>query len=760
MKHSDPIFSDLDIYDLWQSTVGIERESIRIKSNLDFANTSHPNAWGSRDFHPYIQTDFAENQVELITPPYNNSNDLYNFVKAVHQVVMLTLDKSDELLWPISTPATIPNIEDIKVAQLSEEKERAYREYLLKVYGHQVQLLSGIHYNFQINPKIMKRLTDHALDPIQTTNHIYMKLGRNYLRYRWLLTYLLGASPFVPDDYVTNLYGKPESLPMKSVRQSRFGYKNKPNIIMRYDSLDHYVDDLEGYVQSKELSLEKELYSDVRFRRSNPARELLYRGIDYIEFRNFDLNPYNPYGITKDDLDFIKLFIITVLMLPDVESNESVQKGHSYQRATAESHPLDTAINSEEARWLLNEMTKVSKIIDSQFDSHLSEIVQSKLFEIKDPSKTLSGKLFTSNQSLSEMNQFCLSLAKQHHDKLLEKPYLLHGFETFEISTQDLIKEAIRLGIQVEIIDAEDNLIKLTYKDHEEIIRKANMTRLDSQISYFIMENKVATKKILDSVGLITPKSETFNHPELAKNYYEQLKNGFVVKPKSTNYGLGISIFKDIPSKEDYEDAIDIAFKEDHTILIEDFIEGSEYRFYVQGDKVIAITERIAAHVIGDGIHTVSQLIDITNQHPLRGPQHMTPLTNIEKGETERIHLSTQGYDFNSIPSKDVIVYLRSNSNVSTGGLPIDRTYEVDSSYKTIAIKAAQSLGAVFCGVDILIKNKNIHADESNYGIIEANFNPASMIHRFPGKGQARFIAYELLKFVFPEYPIHPELEH
>ncbi len=760
MRHYDPIFSELDIYDLWLSTVGIERESIRMYENLAYAHTPHSNSWGSRDFHPYIQTDFAENQLELITPPYTNTNELYNFLKAVHQTVATTLDSTKEYLWPLSTPASIPDASKIKVAQLSDLKEQHYRKYLIEVYGHQVQLLSGIHYNFQINQQVMARLTEHATDKVSTINKIYMKLSRNYLRYRWILTYFLGASPFVPEEYITKLYGKPHKLPMRSVRQSRFGYKNDPKIKVRYDSLENYVADLESYVENKDLSLEKELYADVRFRRSQPTRHLIDKGIDYIEFRNFDLNPFNPYGIESDDIDFIKLFIITCLMLPDVATNEAVDLGHDYQTQTAEDHPEATAINKDEADWFIQEMSAIAKQIDDYHASHLIDILEQKQLALRLPNKTLAGQLFKQAPSHDDLNQLCSNLAKQHNQTLLDKPYLLHGFESFEISTQDLLKEAIRLGLDFEIIDAKENLLKLTYKDHQEIIRKANMTQHDTLISYFLMENKVATKRLLSDANLYTPESKSFSDITLAKSYYAQLDQGFVIKPKSTNYGLGISIFKTPPSQADYIDALKIAFAEDTTILIEDYVDGSEFRFYVQGDQVIAITERVAAHVIGDGQHTINQLIDLENEHPLRGPQHMTPLTNLAKGETERIQLSTQGYGFNSIPEQGQIIYLRSNSNVSTGGLPIDRTFNVDDSYKEIAIKAAKALGATFCGVDILITDKDSPATPANYGIIEANFNPAMMIHRFPGKGQARYLAFELIKYIFPEYPIHSDLEY
>lgn len=113
------------------------------------------------------------------------------------------------------------------------------------------------------------------------------------------------------------------------------------------------------------------------------------------------------------------------------------------------------------------------------------------------------------------------------------------------------------------------------------------------------------------------------------------------------------------------------------------------------------------------------------------------------------MQLHQQGLDFNSIPDPDQIVYLRRNTNVSTGGISIDRTDDTDPSYKDLAVKASQALGAFFCGVDLIIPDRTVPADQSKYGIIEANFNPAMMIHRFVGRGQVRYLGLEVIKALF-----------
>lgn len=743
---------------LWQSTVGIERETLRIHPDGQQAKSPHPPNLGNRAFHPYIQTDFAESQLEFITPPEQHSANIINWLSAFHQIVAHEIDSNKERMWPMSISAIIPPAHDVKVAQLDNIDDRNYREYLIKVYGYQVQLLSGIHYNFQINPQVMDEKVADDNNPIQARNHIYTALARNFLRYRWLLTYLLGATPFIDENYETKLYGKPDQQPMRSIRQSHYGYKNSPKVSVRYDAFEHFVDDLEEAVQSGALSLEKELYADVRFRKDQFVRQLLNDGIQYLEFRNFDLNPFAPYGIALEDLDFVKIFILSLLLLDDVESNDAVQKGDTYNEEISQAHPLDTPIYIEEAHMLMDHMRDVARILDSVYHKNYLQLVEDKARQISHPEETVCGRLMQKADDFDSLLAFGLTLAEQHQAEYLATDYQLHGFTDLEISTQDVLKEAIRAGIHVEVVDASENLFKLWDEYRTEYVRKGNMTRYDSLISYYLMENKVATKKILAQAKMSTPAGTSFDQLQAAKAYYHQIKDtAFVVKPKSTNYGVGISIFKDGVEEDVYEAALKEAFQEDSTIIIEEFVEGEEFRFYVQDGQVIAVTQRRGAHVIGDGTHSIRQLIERENQHPLRGPQHQTPLTNLQMGESERIHLASQHLTFDDIPSKDHIVYLRSNSNVSTGGLPMDQTDTVHPSYNQLAVQAAEALGAVLCGVDIIIQDPKQPAQTTNHAIIEANYNPAMMIHRFPGKGQARYLGRSLLEMMFPETMAHKD---
>src|SRR5699024_4866072 len=189
---------------------------------------------------------------------------------------------------------------------------------------------------------------------------------------------------------------------------------------------------------------------------------------------------------------------------------------------------------------------------------------------------------------------------------------------------------------------------------------------------------------------------------------------GFVIKPKSTNYGLGISIFKKGANFSDYQEAVQLAFQEDTAILIEEFLPGQEYRFFVVKDEVKAILLRVPANVVGDGIHSIEALVAKKNEDPLREKGYQSPLEKIELKEKEK------DYTKEAITTKGTMIYLRENSNISTGGDSIDVTDQFSAGYKEIAVKATKALGATICGLDLIVPDtKRPITEKNSYGIIE-----------------------------------------
>ncbi|GFH41167.1 bifunctional glutamate--cysteine ligase GshA/glutathione synthetase GshB [Pseudolactococcus insecticola] len=326
--------------------------------------------------------------------------------------------------------------------------------------------------------------------------------------------------------------------------------------------------------------------------------------------------------------------------------------------------------------------------------------------------------------------------------------FQLPGYENLELSTQNVIADAIKHGIKFEVLDEVEQIVKLTHENHVEYIKEGNITRLDSALSHALMENKIVTKEILSSAGIAVPNGFEFHDIDAALRYFDKLPSEFVVKPKSTNYGIGITIFKEMTTQADYEKAVRIAFENDDAIIVETYAHGTEYRFYVQDSRVLAVLERFPANVVGDGVHTIKQLVNIKNADIRRGENHRTPLEKIKLGDVELLTLNLQGVDENTVPKKQEQIFLRENSNVSTGGDSIDRTDDVSEFYKDIAVVAARALDVVITGVDIIIDDLS---KEGAYFVIEANQNPMMQMHLFPAVGTSRRVTEALITLLFPE---------
>ena len=733
--------------------IGIEKEGQRILPNGHISKSDHPKVFGIRHEQPYIQTDFAESQVELITTPEKEEKDVYRILNAIHEVFLKNIPE-DEYIWPLSIPAILPNEEEIRVAQFEKKSDVAYREYLVEKYGKYKQMVSGIHYNFQLDDIFMEKLAQITnKDIVSVKNEVYLKLARQFIRYQWLLVYFYGASPMAEDKYFSNSL-KPKNF-ARSLRTSKFGYVNEDDIKVSYSSLEKYIEDITGYVNSGKLIAEKEFYSSVRFRGADTIVKFPNEGIKYIEFRLFDLNPFAPFGILEKDIRFIHLFIKTLVWLDEVDKGTSEAKGYEYSENVALSHPFEKVAYEEEGIWLLNQMkelVKELKLYESDID-----LINEKIDELKYPELTIGAKLLKEYEIENNILNVGLKLAKQYKENALREYYSLSAFSNMELSTQAVIEDAIKNGIKVTVIDENDQFIRLEYKDHIEYVKNGNMTSKDSYISPLIMENKVVTKKVLAEKGFRVPKGYEVSSLEEAVQKFNYVRNKpIVIKPKSTNFGLGITIFKNgTDSLENYSKAVNFALKEDKDILIEEFIEGTEYRFFVIEGKTEAVLLRVPANVVGDGRHSIRELVEMKNANPLRGDAKKTPLKKIELGEIEHLQLAEQGLNFESILENNEVAYLRENSNISTGGDSVDMTDEVHESYKKLAVDISNAMMAKVCGVDLIIPDIKKECNSDNYGVIEANFNPMMMMHIYPHSGKSRRLSLNVLKMLFFEKNIY-----
>ncbi|MFB9986604.1 bifunctional glutamate--cysteine ligase GshA/glutathione synthetase GshB [Bacillus benzoevorans] len=735
---------------LLKARFGIEKESQRVDLTGNLAKTDHPKSISLRDDHPYIQRDFAETQMELITPVTETLEELFQYLAAIHDVAYRSMGEN-EMLWPLSMPPQLPEKEeDIVLAKLNSARNIRYRQTLSNSYGRRKQMLCGIHFNFEFSDEFIQALYNiqsELKDYQQFKTELYLKVTRNYLHYRWLVTYFYGASPkseanFFQEDSLRKA--------VRSIRSSQYGYTNSDDVQVSYSSIQNYLTDLSSMVKRGLLSEEKEFYSPVRLRGGHHVSDLADHGVNYIELRNIDINPFAMYGISYEQAEFLHLFLIYLLWKDEgSDCDEWVKMGNFYNDAVALEHPLEPTQFEKDAKGMVDEMEHLAAILDW----HVSDTLFINLREmLMDPSKTLAGRLYKESEKSSQA-QAAMCLAKANYQKSWDQPYQLTGFTDMELSTQILMFDCIQLGIKVEILDRQEQFLKLQLNDHVEFVKNGNMTSKDSYISTLIMENKTVTKKILQQHGFRVPKGEEFQTIEQAFRSYEIFAaKPFVVKPKTTNYGLGISIFKEGANYEDYQKAVMLAFKEDSSILIEEFLNGTEYRFFVVDDQVYAVLLRIPANVTGDGNHTIEELVVNKNRDSLRGREHRTPLEKIQLGELENLMLKSQGYRKDSIPKRGEIVYLRENSNISTGGDSIDVTDQIPDDYKKIAVDAVAALGAKISGIDMIIENKEVPAADKNaYGIIEANFNPSMYMHIYPYKGKSRRLTLHLIHYLFPE---------
>lgn len=330
----------------------------------------------------------------------------------------------------------------------------------------------------------------------------------------------------------------------------------------------------------------------------------------------------------------------------------------------------------------------------------------------------------------------------------VEIDFRTEGFEDFEISTQIVVKEAIKRGVKVEVLNREANFLRLSKDGRSELVQQATKTSLDSLVTYLALENKAVTKLLLEEKGLPVPRgTQVFSVEEALEKRSVFLGKPLVMKPSTTNMGIGISFLSKGWKEEEFLRKVKDTFQFDSSIIIEEFIKGKEYRFLVIDHKLVGVCERVPANVLGDGVSSIRELVKIKNQDPRRGQGHKTPLERIDLGKVEKDILSSQGLTPDSVPESEEQVFLRHNSNISTGGDSVDRSDETHESYKELAVEASRVLGSRLTGIDIMIENLSSPRQLGGGGcaIIELNFNPVLFIHQFPYQGDSRDVGARVL---------------
>ena len=403
--------------DIQRGNFGLEKEGVRINDDATLTQTPHPKQYGDKLENPYITTDFSESQIEIVTPTFETINKTYNFLSLIIDIVNENL-MPNEYIWTQSIPPILPEDDsDIPIAKYNNQKDgqhaEKYRMNLANKYGTKKQLISGIHYNFSLKDETIQKLYDNY-DSNYTyrefKDQIYLKIVRNYLRYRWLIIYLMGASIAADETFIdeclklTNHNDNKNayySTNATSFRNASCGYKNIKELFPRFDSVDHFIDDVNQFIKDGELSEAKELYTQIRLKAKDPTdmmKSLKKDGIQYIELRTVDINPFDKNGISINEMKFLHIFIIYLLMKEETDYVKWQEEGFINEEKVAEeafNPEMRLTRDNKEIKlttWANEIIYEITKINDA-FNLDYDDIIANMHAKIENPENTYAKKL-------------------------------------------------------------------------------------------------------------------------------------------------------------------------------------------------------------------------------------------------------------------------------------------------------------------------------------------------------------------------------
>ena len=323
----------------------------------------------------------------------------------------------------------------------------------------------------------------------------------------------------------------------------------------------------------------------------------------------------------------------------------------------------------------------------------------------------------------------------------------LHRDAALGPSTEAIVKEAEAKGIPWMPMSARF-LIQLGY-GHTQRRIQATMSDRTGILGVELACDKEGTKRILGESGVPVPRGTVISYFDDLEAAIQQV-GGYpiVIKPLDGNHGRGITI--DIRTKEEAAPAYDAAKEVSPSVIVERYYVGRDHRVLVVDSKVVAVAERMPAHVIGDGISTIEQLIDRTNQDPNRGEGHDNVLTRIEIDRNSWQLLERQGYTLDTVLTKDEICYLRATANLSTGGIAVDRTDDIHPENVWLAQRVAKIIGLDIAGIDVVTPDISRPLREVDGVIVEVNAAPGFRMHVCPSIGIPRNVAEPVLDMLFP----------
>lgn len=454
---------------------GLEKESLRITPQGYIAQTPHPRTLGSTLTHPYITTDYSEALLEFITPASKTMGEPLEFLDRLHRFTYANI--GDEILWTSSMPCMVSTDNEVPIAEYGSSNvgrmKHIYRRGLDARYGRKMQAIAGIHYNFSFPDafwELQQGLEDNEQPAQAYRNARYFDLLRNFLRYSWLLVYLFGASPAVCASFLKGrahqLLDRNEHTLFRpfatSLRMSDLGYQNnaQSSLHVSVNNLDEYVRSLTYAIQTPEpayedlgvcvdgeyrqlnaniLQIENEYYSSIRPKRTTesgerPTLALLRRGVEYIEMRVLDLNPFEPLGISDTDIRFLDLFATDCLLREsplltgaDLHATKQNIRQVVYNGRNTGVKLCHWGQQTTLASWgrsKLEQMQPIAELFDGiDGGQRYRDALRQQQDKLADPALTPSGRIMAHLESSGEsFYRFAMNQALAHRDHFLSRP--------------------------------------------------------------------------------------------------------------------------------------------------------------------------------------------------------------------------------------------------------------------------------------------------------------------------------------------------
>jgi glutamate--cysteine ligase len=490
---------------LQQCLHGIERECLRVTGEGRLAQTPHPEALGAALTHEQITTDYSESLLEFITPALADPVQTLQSLEKIHRFAYSKL--GNELLWSPSMPCQLPAEEDIPIAYYGTSNigqlKYVYRQGLSLRYGRTMQCIAGIHYNFSV-PDALWPLLKQA-DGAQASDRDYQSAGyialiRNFRRYSWLLMYLFGASPALDAGFLRGRAHQleqldPETLYLPyatSLRMSDLGYQSnaQAGLTPCYNDLASYTDSLRlavatpyaPYVEmgthkdgewvqlnTNILQIENEYYSNIRPKRvtytgERPIQALQARGVQYVEVRCLDINPFQPTGVDLTEARFLDAFLLFCALeeSPPLLSQECGSCTSNFLSVVKEGRRPGLQLQRdgepvELKAWANDLLARIARLAQMLDRSHGGDAHEQALAEqqakVADPSLTPSAQVLASMAEHNEsFARFSLRQSQAHADYLRDKPLSIEEQSAFETQARESIARQAELE-QTEVGD-------------------------------------------------------------------------------------------------------------------------------------------------------------------------------------------------------------------------------------------------------------------------------------------------------------------